>query len=194
VQNPHARTRTFMLNIDLNFITHLCLLLSLENEGKRMSAKTVLSAISIEGIQVKNKEALEKLVIKEVEKIESGLSIIGCQIPIDENMRVDILCADYNGQIVVFKLSINEDDRMLFEGLQTLHQVNYVKRILKFFNKNYKINDKEHSRLILLAPSFSDNLLTIAKGMTSVRINLYEWEYLKFGDKKSLRLKPLSLT
>jgi hypothetical protein len=94
---------------------------------------------------------------------------------------------------VVFKLNINEDDSSLFEGLQILHQVNSVKRILKFFNKNYKINEKEPSRLILLAPSFSNNVLTIAKGITNVRLALYEWEYLKFGDKKSLRFKLVSL-
>lgn len=159
-----------------------------------MPAKTVSLAIPIEEIQVKNKEALENLVIKEIEKIENGLSIIGCQIPIDDDMAVDILCADCNGQIVIFKLNLNEDDNSLFEGLQILHQVNSVKRILKFFNNNHKINDKESSRLILLAPRFSDNLLTIAKGITSVRIALYEWEYLKFGDRKSLRIKPVSLT
>ncbi len=159
-----------------------------------MPAKTVSITIPIEEIQVKNKEDLENLVLKEMEKIESGLSIIGHQIPIDDEMTVDILCADCNGQIVVFKLDVNEDDRLLFEGLHTLHQVNCVKRILKFFNKNYKINEKVTSRLILLAPSFSDNLITTAKGITSVRIALYEWEYLKFGDKKSLRLKPVSLT
>ena len=159
-----------------------------------MSAKTVSIIIPIEEIHVKSKEALENLVIKEIEKIESGLSLIGSQIPIDDDMTVDILCADCNGQIVVFKLNLTEDERLLFEGLQTLHQVNCVKRILKFFNKDYKINDKVASRLILLAPSFSDNLVTIAKGITSVRIALYEWEYLKFGDKKSLRLKPVSLT
>jgi hypothetical protein len=60
--------------------------------------------------------------------------------------------------------------------------------------KKYKIKDKEPSRLILLAPSFSDNLLKIAQGIANVRIALYEWEYLKFGDKKSLRFKPVSLT
>jgi RecB family endonuclease NucS len=157
-------------------------------------SKTVSITIPIEEIPVKNKEALENLVTKEIGKIEDGLSIIGCEIPIDDVMGVDILCADYNGKIVVFKLNLNEDDNSLFEGLQILHQVNSVKRILKFFNKNYKINDKEPSRLILLAPRFSDNLLTIAKGIANVRIALYEWEYLKFGDKKSLRFKPVSLT
>jgi hypothetical protein len=27
-----------------------------------------------------------------------------------------------------------------------------------------------------------------------LRIDLYEWEYLKFGDQKGLRTKPISLT
>jgi len=150
--------------------------------------------MSIEEITVKNKEALEKIVVKEIAKIESGLTIIGSQIPINGHITVDILCHDDNGQLVVFKLSISEDDMMLFEGLHALNEVNHARRMLKFFNKNYKISDKEPSRLILLAPSFSYNLLTIANGISSVRINLYEWEYLQFGDDKALRVKPLSLS
>jgi len=66
--------------------------------------------------------------------------------------------------------------------------------MLKFFNKNHKINDKEPGRLILLAPSFSNDLLAIANGISSVRIALYEWEYLRFGDNKALRVTPISLS
>jgi RecB family endonuclease NucS len=157
-------------------------------------AKTVSVSIPIEEIQVKNNETLSNLVIKEIEKIEGGLTIIGQQIPVDDNITVDILCADNNGQIVVIKLSVAEEDNMLFEGLKTFHEINCVKKMLKFFNKNHKINDKELPRLILLSPSFSNNLTKIVKDMNSIKVNLYEWEYLKFGDKKSLRFKPVSLT
>ena len=155
-------------------------------------AKTVSISIPVEEIPVKNNESLESLVIRDIEKIESGLSVLGKQIPINQDSFVDLLCVDRNGQIVVFKISVNTEDNMLFEGLTTFHDVNNVKYMLKFFNKNSKINDKELPRLILIAPNFSTNLRNIVKNMNNVKINLYEWEYLKFGDTKTLRFKPVS--
>jgi len=157
-----------------------------------MPAQVVSTTTSIEEIIVKNKDTLEKIVVEEIAKIEDGLTVIGRQIPMNDHTTVDILCHDDNGQLVVFKLGISEDDMMLFDGLYALNEVNRVRRMLKFFNKNYKIGDKDPSRLILLAPSFSNNLLTIANGITGVRINLYTWEYLQFGDNKALRVEPLS--
>jgi RecB family endonuclease NucS len=155
---------------------------------------TCMHALSIEEIVVKNKSDLEKIVVEEISKIESGLTVIGRQIPTNDSTTIDILCQDYNGQLVVLKLSLNEDNMMLFEGLHILNEINCVRRMLKFFNKNHKINDKEPGRLILLAPSFSNDLLAIANGISSVRIALYEWEYLRFGDNKALRVTPISLS
>jgi hypothetical protein len=159
-----------------------------------MTAQAVSTTMSIEKITVKNKQALEKIVVEEIAKIESGLTVIGRQIPINGHIMVDILCHDDKGQLVVFKLSMTEDDLMLFEGLQASNEVNSVRPMLKFFNKNHRIDDKEPSRLVLLAPSFSNNLLKIASGIHSVRIAVYEWEHLQFDDKKALRVKPLSLS
>ena len=156
-------------------------------------AKTVSVTIPIEEIQVKNNEALEDLVVRDIGKIEEGMSVVGRQIPVNHDKIVDLLCVDKNGQLVVFKLNVNQDDSMLFDGLTTFHEVECVKRLLKFFNKTSKINDKELPRLNLVAPSFSNNLKNITKNMNGVKINLYQWEYLKFGDKKSLRFKPVSL-
>ena len=160
----------------------------------RMSAEAVSVEMSIEELTVKNKQALEKIVVGEIAKIESGLTVIGCQIPINNHTMIDLLCHDDTGQLVVFKLSMTEDDLMLFEGLHASNEVNSVRSMLKFFNKNHKIDDKEPSRLVLLAPSFSTNLLTIASGIHGVRIALYEWEHLQFGENKALRVKPLSLS
>lgn len=166
--------------------------LSRNRRVSRMPAQAISTVVSIEGITVKNKDSLEKIVVEEIAKIESGLTVIGRQIPINDHATVEILCHDDNGQLVVFKLSTSEDDMMLFEGLYTLNEVNRVRRMLKFFNKNYRISEKEPTRLILLAPSFSNNLLTIANSISSAKIALYEWEYLQFGDNKALRVEPLS--
>ena len=156
-------------------------------------AKTVSISIPIEEIQVKTSDSLENLVVRNIENVEEGLTILGRQIPVNEHNIVDLLCVDRNGQIVIFKLSLNKDDNMLFEGLRTFHEVNNVKKLLKFFNNNSKINDKELPRLILVAPSFSNNSKNITKNMSGVKISLHEWEYLKFGDKKTVRFKLVSI-
>lgn len=153
-----------------------------------------MNKMSIEQVSIANKRELEEMVVKDIESIEGGLTTIGNQIPINGHTKLDVLCHDENGQLVVFKLSPSEDDMMLFEGLGTLNQLDTVKHILKFHYKNFKINEKKPSRLVLIAPSFSKNLLTIAKHISGMRIDLYEWEYLKFGDKKGLRIKPISIS
>jgi RecB family endonuclease NucS len=162
--------------------------------SKITSTETVTLAPSIEEVTVKNKDSLEKIVVEEIWKIEAGLNVIGCEVPADDNRVVDILCHDSNGQLVLLMLSINVDDSIFFEGLQTLNEVNRVRQMLKYFNKDQKINDKEPARLILVAPSFSNSLLTIANGISNVRMSLYEWEYLQFGENKALRVTPISLS
>ncbi|MGQ9537996.1 MAG: hypothetical protein ACUVTE_00185 [Candidatus Bathycorpusculaceae bacterium] len=58
------------------------------------------------------------------------------------------------------------------------------------YNK-HKIDDKEKPRLVLIAPSFSDAVKRAVESMKGIRIDLYEWEYLKLGDHKGLRLQPI---
>jgi len=149
--------------------------------------------MSIETISVKSARELEQIVAGDINAIEKGLTVIGSQIPINASTKLDILCHDENGTLVIFQLSTQEDDAMLFEALKALSYLDTVKHMMKFHYSNFKINDAETPRLVLLAPSFSKNLLTIMSHLTGLRIDLYEWEYLKFGDQKGLRTKPISL-
>jgi RecB family endonuclease NucS len=150
--------------------------------------------MSIETISVKNARELEQILVSDISAIEKGLTIIGSQIPINTSTKLDVLCHDEDGALVIFQLSTQEDDAMLFEALKALSYLDTVKHMMKFYYSNFKINDAETPRLILLAPSFSKNLLTIASHLTGLRIDLYEWEYLKFGDQKGLRIEPISLS
>lgn len=153
-----------------------------------------MEEMSIERIEITSRRELEVMIVKEIETIEEELTTMGNQVPINGQTKLDVLCHDENGQLVVFKLSVTEDDGMLFEGLKALNQLDAVKHILKFHYQNFKISDHERPRLVLIAPSFSKNLQTIANHISGMRIDLYEWEYLKFGDNKGLRVKPISIS
>jgi hypothetical protein len=147
--------------------------------------------VSIEKISVESREELEQMVTNEMNQIEKDLTVICSNVPINEKATIDILCHDGNGQLVILQLSVNEDDIMLLHGIQSMDYIDKFKSFLKATYNKHKIDDKEKPRLILIAPSFSDAVRRAVESMKEMRIDLYEWEYLKLGDHKGLRLQPI---
>lgn len=147
--------------------------------------------MSIEKISVESRQELEQMIANEINQIEKGLTVICSNVSINERTALDILCHDNNGQLVILQLDVKEDDIMLLHGIQSLDYVDKFKSFLKATYNKHKIDDKEKPRLILIAPSFSDAVRRAVEGMKGIRIDLYEWEYLKLGDHKGLRLQPI---
>lgn len=131
------------------------------------------------------------MITNEISQVEKDLTIICSHVPINDNAMLDILCHDENGQLVIVQLNVNEDDIMLLHGIQSLDYVDKFKSFLKATYGKHKIDDHEKPRLILIAPSFSDALRRAVESMKGIRVDLYEWEYLKLGDHKGLRLQPI---
>jgi len=131
------------------------------------------------------------MITKELNLIEKDLTVICGNVQINNKTTLDVLCHDPNGQLVILQLNVNEDDIMLLHGLQSIDYVDKFKSFLKATYNKHKIDDKEKPRLILVAPSFSDALRRAVESMKGIHIDLYEWEYLKLGDHKGLRLRPI---
>ena len=147
--------------------------------------------MSVERISVESKQELAQMIKKEISQIEKELSPICDNVPINDKTTLDLLCHDDNGQLVIVQLNVSEDDNMLLQGIQSLDYVDRFKSFLKATYNKHKINDKEKPRLILIAPSFSETLRHAVEHMKGLRVDLYEWEYLKLGDHKGLRLQPI---
>lgn len=147
--------------------------------------------MSIEKISLDNKDELMQMITNEIEQIEKGLTVVCSHVPVNDKTGLDILCHDSNGQIVVLQLNVEEDDQMLLQGIQSLDYVNKFKSFLKATYSKHKIDDNENPRLVLVAPSFSETLRQVVQNMQGMHIDLYEWEYLKIGDHKGLRLQPI---
>jgi hypothetical protein len=147
--------------------------------------------MAIEKIKLESHRDLEDMLASEITQVEDDLAVIANRVPINDKATLDILCRDNNGQLVILQLSVSEDDNMFLYGIQSIDYVDKFKSFLKATYKEQKINDKEKPRLILIAPSFSDAIRKAAEGMKGLRIDLYEWEYLKLGDQKGLRLQPV---
>jgi len=147
--------------------------------------------LAIEKIKLESHHELEEMLTNEITQIENDLAVIANHVPVNDKATLDILCRDNNGQLVILQLSVSEDDTMFLHGIQSLDYVDKFKSFLKATYKEQKIDDKEKPRLILIAPSFSDAVRNAVEGMKGLRIDLYEWEYLKLGDQKGLRLQPI---
>ncbi|MBS7607595.1 MAG: endonuclease NucS [Candidatus Bathyarchaeia archaeon] len=147
--------------------------------------------VSIEKLSIENHQELEQMIVNEINLVEKGLTVICSNVPINDKTTLDVLCHDNNGQLVIIQLSVQEDDTMLLQGLQSLDYVDKFKSFLKATYNKHKIDDKEKPRLILIAPSFSDAVKRAVESMKGIRVDLYEWEYLKLGDHKGLHLQPI---
>lgn len=149
--------------------------------------------MSIEKLKVENNQELEQMITNEINKVEKDLTVICSNVPITDQATLDILCHDSDGQLVIVRLSVNEDDIMLLHGTQSLDYIDKFKSFLKATYSKHKINDAEKPRLILIAPSFSDALRHAVESMKGIRIDLYEWEYLKLGTIKASASNPFLL-
>jgi hypothetical protein len=147
--------------------------------------------VSIEKIRVESQQELEQMVTREIGQMEKDLSVICNHVPINDKTMLDVLCHDPNGQLVILQIGVDEDDIMLLHGIQSLDYVDKFKSFLKATYNKHRIDDKEKPRLILIAPGFSDALKHAVESMNGIRVDLYEWEYLKLGDNKGLRLQPV---
>lgn len=147
--------------------------------------------MSVEKINIDSKQELEQMIAKDIGQIETNLTVICTQVPINDKTTIDALCHDENGQLVVLQVNVSEDDNALLQGIQSLDYVDKFKSFLKMTYGKHKIDDKEKPRLILVAPNFSETLRHTVQHIHDLHIELYEWEYLKIGDHKGLRLQSI---
>lgn len=152
------------------------------------------SRMAITRISIKDEDELRKIVASDISIIEEGLAVICDSMPIDTKTKIDILCNDDNGQLVILKLSAKEKDDIFFEGLKILAYINNVKPILKFSYKDFRIDENKTPRLIFLAPAFSPQLVDVIGQMRGIQMDLYTLEYFEFDDKKALHLEPVWLS
>jgi hypothetical protein len=147
--------------------------------------------VSIEKLSVESKKELEQMITEQLPNVEKDMSIVCADVPINDSATLDILSHDENGQLAIIQISTGEDDTMLLQGLQSVDYIDKFKSFLKATYNKHKIDDREKPRLILIAPSFSNVVRNAVENMKGMRIDLYEWEYLKLGDQKLLHFQRL---
>ena len=128
-------------------------------------------------VDVKENE-LEDLIRVYSEKIEPGLKYIDHQNRTDKG-RLDVIFVDSGSSLVVAELKIIEDDNML---LQALDYFDYISENIEAYGRIYKdsnIDVQKPIRIMLIAPSFSQVLISRSKWINA-SISLYNYKCIRF--------------
>ena len=125
---------------------------------------------------------LEDLVLLYAGSIEKDLVYVDHQKQ-TAGGRLDVLMVDSNKALVVAELKIIEDDEMLFQGLDYYDYVTtHVESFARLY-KHHSIDPERPVRLLLIAPSFTQTLVTRCKWL-DVPISLFAYKCLRFdGDE-----------
>lgn len=125
-----------------------------------------------------SEQELEDLVRRGPELIEEGLVYVDHQKPAAGG-RLDVLLVDSGRSLVVAELKVVQDDGMLVQGLD---YYDYVSAHVEAFARLYKlhsIDPTQQVRLLLIAPTFSQNLVNRCKWL-NLRVSLFTFNCLKF--------------
>jgi len=136
-------------------------------------------------VDISEKE-LEHLIQIYPGKIEDGLKFIDHQKK-TERGPLDVLFVDSGNALTVSELKVVEDDNMLFQGIDYYDDVNSnLESLARLYGKiNVKIDPSQTPRLILIAPSFSINLIKRCTWI-EIPISLYSFKCIKTDNSSDI--------
>jgi hypothetical protein len=125
-----------------------------------------------------SEQELEDTIRRNAGLIEEGLHYVDHQKPAAGG-RLDVLLVDSGKSLVVGELKVIQDDGMLLQGLD---YYDYVSAHIETFARLYKahsIDPTQQVRLFLIAPTFSQTLVSRCKWL-DLPISLFTFNCIKF--------------
>lgn len=137
----------------------------------------------IKEIKVKEKE-LESLLIKDLSVIDDELKILGRQIETDSGVLDVLAFYQENKSLAIMELKVEEEDRQLF---QVIRYYDWVKSRIELIRRSFRkdIDTSIDPWVILIAPSFSEELKKVARYVCIPYLSLFEYSVLELpnGEK-----------
>jgi hypothetical protein len=127
---------------------------------------------------------LEDLIRQGAHLIEDGLRYIGHQKSTHRG-PLDVLMVDSGEALAVAELKVCEDDSMLMQGIDYYDYISKNTEGFSIAYKDFNINATQTPRLLLIAPSFSVNLLNRCKWI-DIPISIFTYRCLVFEDPNEL--------
>jgi len=134
-----------------------------------------------ERVEIKERE-LEDAVRQAPSLIEEGLRFVAHQRK-TERGPLDVLMVDGDGALVLTELKVQESDELLMQGLDYYDYVaTHIEGIAAVY-KDHSIDVSKRPRLMLIAPSFSQRLVSRCRWISEeVSISLYSFQPIKLDD------------
>jgi len=121
----------------------------------------------------KNEKELHTIIEKELDSLEEGLKLLRYEMSMGTGIP-DFLCVDSGGRLTIIEVKLNEDELALFQALRYYFDINKHRyAIARMFSK-YDINPEEDPRIILIAETFSSNIIKVA-ALVKPDVELYEY-------------------
>lgn len=136
---------------------------------------------SYERVEITEKE-LEDAVRQAPTLIEEGLRFVDHQRK-TERGPLDVLLVDGDGALVLAELKVQESDEMLMQGLDYYDYIaTHIEGIAAVY-KDHSIDVSKGPRLMLIAPSFSQRLVSRCRWISEeVSISLHSFQPIKLDD------------
>ncbi len=136
-------------------------------------------------VEITEKE-LENAVRQAPTLIEEGLNFVDHQRK-TERGPLDVLLVDSDGTLVLAELKVEESDEMLMQGLDYYDYIaTHIEGIAAVY-KGHSIDASKRPRLMLIAPSFSQRLLSRCRWISEeVSISVYSFQPVKLDDGSTM--------
>lgn len=138
--------------------------------------------MKLKKINLSEREELEPLLVNDPELIEEGLRVITHQLMTDTG-PLDILAVDSDGALVICELKVVPVDEHIDQGLRYFDWCSQNLAWIAQAFKSFKINTELLPRLILISPSFTENVKRIAKYINA-DLQLIEYVALENENKE----------
>ena len=135
--------------------------------------------MSLKKIEIKEKEELEPIIVRNPEFIEEGLKIVAHQLATPTG-PLDILAVDENGGLAVIELKneVDEEEHQLLQCLRYYDWCYSNRAWISNAYKELKIDPHKEPRIILVAPDFSESLKRLAKFL-NVEPELFRYQAIE---------------
>lgn len=146
-----------------------------------------------EKVEIERERDLEEIAKKHPDQIEDGLVYLEHQLHLGRGF-LDVLFADAKRTLVAAELKVNNDEGILTQALKYFDSVERDRdRLAHHFANRAKIDEDQEPRILLLAPSFSEEVRKAARHIKP-KTTLLEFEYLRTkAGEEGLRCRAVAL-
>lgn len=137
----------------------------------------------LRSIDIPNESTLEHLIMDNPEILEKGLQVLHHQF-LTRTGPLDLLCIDSDSRLVVVELKIVEDDSALLQAFRYYDYVNENRDAIIRQVPNQEISSVS-PRLMLVAPTFFEDMKTAARYITEPQVELFRYHYFEVDANRS---------